>query len=373
MDAEARVPQSLRRVPEAFSKDGVLVVVDMPAGQETSKRVMNGSPTFLAVVGDDKHRKRKWTMVPGVVSGNAGDAVIHLPLEHEHMYLTNYHGADNVLRGGGDVAVFGICDAGTISTLQRRMKPTYAGGAVYEKRVTLDYLGMKPQEFYGTFFRGAQQIARHIGKRPVITHCVAGMNRSSTSQLMFCLLRAWNPEYGRDDGRPHHFGKADAFNMPALIKYHKEANLIGRYPVLTNTTFVECLIKAAEFERLIHQPMFEGWLQLRQSGHIKETAMAFGVFVDQGKLAPLSREESGVSPSVSVSSTGDPPQQQLRTKKPKHTSLQALFPTLSATFADGASVGALEEPFRVPYKSMTSDGSAVAPVNLFASLGSFDD
>lgn len=143
--------------------------------------------------------------------------------------------------------------------------------------------------------------------------------------------------------------------------------------MLTNTTFVECLIKAAEFEKLIHQPAFEGWLQLRQSGHIKETAMAFGVFVDQDQLAPLSREESGVSPAVSVSSTGDAPQQHPRTKKLQHTSTQALFPTLSATFGGGASVGALEQPFHVPHKSMTSGGTAVAPANLFASLGSFDD
>jgi hypothetical protein len=195
------------------------------------------------------------------------------------------------------------------------------------------------------------------------------MNRSSSSQLMFMLLRAWNKEYGMNDGKPHHFGKQELFDMRALVRYHKSVNLVGRYPVLTNTTFVKMLLHAAKFEALIHKPKFAGWLELRRQGHLKEVATAFAVFVEEGDMMPLSPEQASRSPDVSVALNGStvavpaPPRPQ---KKKKHRaaaptvcagSLATRFPTLCAD-----TTNPLSQPFSVRHPN------AVHPVSLFPEL-----
>jgi hypothetical protein len=279
-EVDKLVPRELRSPATMFAGAELVQVVDTHAHPDEDGEISSDAfPLYMKAV------RGQWVASKNKQFGrHGGDAVLHLVLEHPRMYLTNIVGAINLLKqkGNGGVTVIGICAPQDIRTVQKHKVPL---SPAYHAIPAIDYLGMPAHEWYTIFFRAAQSIREAVHTGPAVVHCVAGMNRSGCSQIMFCILRAFNPAFGRDDDYPHYFGKGAAFRLDALIAYHRAANSLCRCEVLTNPTFVSMLHHACNFERRLHSAA-EGqrWLQVRARGHLPKVAKAFARFVSTGKL-----------------------------------------------------------------------------------------
>ena len=234
--------------PAAF-QSGVLAVL-----QDWQHKTPAPDATVMYATAVTRPDGLPWTQVD-VRPERRGDAVLHLPLEHPNMYLTNVYGAHRLVRARGGnpkrtFVVFGVCDIGTVQELAKQAVDSRM--VRYHGRHSWDTDAMTAREFYTIFYDAARAIGVDISKRPVVTHCIAGMNRSSTAQLMFCILRAFNGEFGMRDGYDHPFGSGLDFDIDSLIAYHKTANKAARLEVLTNPRFVQLLRSAAKFERALH-------------------------------------------------------------------------------------------------------------------------
>jgi hypothetical protein len=296
----------------------------------------------------------KWREVAGALDGDEGSAIIHLPGEHPNMYLTNIRGSDALLRQGGDVAVFSIFDKGSIAKLdKRRLKGPLA--AQFNHIPALDTLHMSASQFYSIFYWAALRLSKTMDEMPTCTNCMAGMNRSSTAQMMYCILRAYsNPGFESPTADECMAGVGPMFDIDKLMDYHRKMNLIGRYPVLTNPVFVKYLKCAAAFERAIHtSPQLEPWVRLRAMGRMKALAKAFQTFCHKRRV-PDPPDVSPV-PSVAVVRAGNPSRAAPRPNRPSLRRVPILrsvgamspFPANGMPQESNVHVGMLDKPFTI--------------------------